>query len=60
MTFETIDLHGFIAMARDTKTVVARDHAVILDTGMAFDTILETDLVIAYAFAHCLVTLILQ
>ena len=60
MAFEAIDLDRFIAMAADTETVRARSHAVILGTGMAFDTTLQAVLGVAHTLVHRFVALVLE
>ena len=60
MTLEAIKFHCLIAMTTDAKTVIARNHAVILGAGMTFDAILETDLVVAYAFVNHFIALMRQ
>lgn len=57
MTLETIKFHSLITMTGDTKTVIARNHAVVLGAGMAFDAIFETDLFIAYALVNDFIAL---
>ena len=47
-------------MTGHAKTVVARDHAVILGAGVAFDAILQAELLVAHTLAHRFVALMLE
>jgi hypothetical protein len=60
MAFKAINLHCLIFMACYAKTVVARDHAVILGAGMTFNAVFQTDLIVANTFAYSLITLMFK
>jgi hypothetical protein len=60
MAFETVNLHRFITMAGHTKTVIARNHAIIFRAGMALNTVFQAVFFVAYAFTHRLIALMLE
>lgn len=58
MTFETIDLDRFVTVTAFAETICTPDHAVIAQTSMTLDAILQAIFSVAYALVYCFIALL--